>query len=787
MHKRSLRVLEFYKIIDLLKKEISSELGKNIADKLLPSNDENDVRHSLKETSEALSLIIRKGSFPLGPIFDIDEYLKIAKIGSSLLPKALMEISDTLRTCRRIKSFIEGNEESMYPVLFSYSASITSLKKLEDSINNAIIGENIISDNASIKLKGIRRAIENKNKAIRNKLESIVKSSSNQKYLQDAIVTIRDDRFVVPVKSEYKSMLKGIVHDQSSSGSTLYIEPFAVVELNNELRELKLDELEEIERILMELTSFVAENLDEIKTNLTSIVKLDFIIGKGKFSLKYNGVEPIINNSGYVNIKGARHPLIDAKEIVANDIYIGKDFTTLLITGPNTGGKTVTIKTLGLFALMTQAGLHIPAKHNSEMTIFTDVFADIGDEQSIEQSLSTFSSHMTNIVDIIKSVDKNSLVLFDELGAGTDPTEGAALAMSILSYLHERGIKSVATTHYSELKEFALVTDGIENASVEFDVNTLSPTYKLLIGVPGKSNAFEISRKLGLLDEIIERSKVFIKHENVEFEKIVANLEKNRREAEKERDEAIRLRIEIEELKKKLDKKEEKLKNQREKILSEAKKEARKLLKESKEESEKIIKELRGLSKSNDKDKNRKIEEARKRLREKLKETDENIFEKKVDFKKIPKNLKIGDTVKVINLDQIGNVITKPDEKGDMLVQIGIMKMKVNKNNLLLVKEKKEHTNEAKLTKSFTTKSSKVATSLDLRGNNVEEAIVALDKYLDDVYLSNLKTVTIIHGKGTGALKKGLKSYFKKHPHVKSFREGIYGEGGSGVTILEIV
>ncbi|BEP28618.1 endonuclease MutS2 [Helicovermis profundi] len=786
MNKRSLRVLEFNKIIELLKLEITSNVGKNIAENLVPSSNIEVVRESLKETSEALSLIIRKGNFPSGPIFDLKKYLKLAQIGSSLNTKQLIETSDTLRTSRRIKSFIEGNDSEIYPKLFSYSNSITMLKGVEDEINNAIIGEDIISDKASSKLKNIRKSIENKNTSIRQKLDSIVKSSSNQKYLQDAIVTIRQGRFVVPVKSEYRSMIKGIIHDQSSTGSTLYIEPYAIVDFNNELSQLKIDEKEEIERILMELSALVGQSANEIRLNIEMVSIIDFIIGKGKLSLKYNGVEPILNERGYVNIKSARHPLINKKDIVANNIYIGENFNILLITGPNTGGKTVTIKTLGLLSLMNQAGLHIPANHNSQMSIFTNVFADIGDEQSIEQSLSTFSSHMTNIVEIIRDVDAKSLVLFDELGAGTDPTEGAALAMSILSFLHKKNITAVATTHYSELKEFALLTDRVENASVEFNVETLSPTYKLLIGVPGKSNAFEISKKLGLREDIIEESKIFIKRENIEFEKILETIEENRKEAQKEKDEAVRMRIEIENLKKQVNEKKEKLSSQKDRILRDAKSEARKLLKDSKEESERIIKELRGLSESNDKEKNRKIEEARRKLKRKLENTEENIFEKTIDYKKIPKNLKIGDTVKLINLDQIGNALTKPDSDGNLTVQVGIMKIKTNKKDLLLIKEKKEHSSSKKISKSYTINSANISPELDLRGYNVEEAILELDKYLDDVYLSSVKSVTIIHGKGTGALKSGLKSFFQKHSHIKSFREGVYGEGGSGVTVLEI-
>ncbi|MGB3367932.1 MAG: endonuclease MutS2 [Acidaminobacteraceae bacterium] len=788
MNNKSLRVLEFFKIRNLLKDEITSNLGKELADGLLPSANYDEVLRMQNETSEAASLVMQTANMPTGPLYDLTHMTKVAEIGASLTPRQLLDLSDTFRTTRTIRGFIMRSDEdrNKFPILLGLAEVIVPFKDIEDSINIAIIGENQISDNASFDLKRIRKGIENKNTSIRSKLDSIIRSSTNQKYLQDSLITIRQDRFVVPVKSEYKSMIKGLVHDQSSSGQTLYIEPFAIVELNNELKELKIEEHIEIERILLELSGMVGQRADQVRANQDAMKNIDFILGKGKLSIKMRAIQPKLNNNRIVNIRNARHPLIDPKDVVANTIYIGDKFKTLLITGPNTGGKTVMIKTLGLLAIMNQSGLHIPADFGSEMTIFSQIFADIGDEQSIEQSLSTFSSHMTNIVEIIDTVDVDSLVLFDELGAGTDPTEGAALAMSILMNLYRNQITTVATTHYSELKEFALLTEGIENASVEFDIETLSPTYKLLIGVPGKSNAFEISRKLGLWNSIIDEAKVFITSENIEFEDVLSSIEANRKTSEAERDEAIRLRLEIEKLKKKVLEKEDRINVQRDRLLKDAKEESRKMLKEAKDESEKIIKELRGIKKDDIKTQNKKIEEMRRSLKDKMDKSKDSIVDKTVDLEQIPKNLKIGDSVKVVKIDQTGTVSTLPDSSGNLMVQVGIMKVNANIKGLMLVKVKKEHRESLKISKNFGNKAMNTNPEFDVRGLNVEEAMVEIDKYLDDAYLANLNNVTIIHGVGTGALKAGLKGYFRKNSHVKKFRDGVYGEGGHGVTIIEL-
>lgn len=789
MNPRSLRVLELPKIINMLAELVSCSLTRELVNALEPSGHFEEVRGRLAETDEASGLIMRHSSPPFGPVHDLKPHAKISTIGSFLSPGQLMEVSDTLRTARNVRQFILKNagEGSEMPVLRGLAETLVPVKALEDTINNAILGENLVSDNASHELRKIRREIENKHQAIRNKLDSIIRDTSNQKYLQDALVTIRQDRFVVPVKNEYKHMIKGLVHDQSGSGSTLYIEPFAVVELNNGLKELKLREQEEIVRILTEISAEVAEVADTLLSNQETLIRLDFILAKGKLAHKMKGISPELNREGKIRLKNGRHPLLDPKIVVPTNFWIGDAFKTLLITGPNTGGKTVTLKTVGLLTLMAQCGLHIPADYGSRIAVFDQVFADIGDEQSIEQSLSTFSSHMTNIVDILNHVDANSLVLFDELGAGTDPTEGAALAKAILTKLFDWKVTTVATTHYSELKEFALVTPGVENASVEFNVETLSPTYRLLIGVPGKSNAFEISRKLGLSKEIIESAKTWIETNAIAFEDVLAKIESNRIASEAERDEAIRMRVEAERLKKTLLDKDEKIAEQRAKIVREAKEEARKLLKDAKEEADAMAKELREISGGLSKEHLRRVEELRRRLKSNLDDLQTPLLEDAYEVEP-PEHLRLGDLVQIVHLNQKGNVVTLPDDHGNLMVQVGIMKLSVNVANLKKIEEKQ--TSAKKATKGtgrgFETKSLNAKTEIDLRGMNVEEAMAELDKYLDDACLANLKTVRVIHGIGTGALKAGLKPYFRSHPHVKTARDGVYGEGGIGVTVLEL-
>ncbi|KHS58344.1 MULTISPECIES: endonuclease MutS2 [Terrisporobacter] len=791
MDQKSLRVLEYNKIIDLLATKASSSLGLKYIEELTPKPDYKEVKDMLEETSEAQGILIKRGHVNLGGIQDVSDSVKRAEIGAVLDPGSLLKISDNLRAARNLKrSLTPGEEEDFnYPMIQSLSDSLYVYRDIEEEINNAIISEIEISDNASPTLRSIRRGILQKNQSIRTKLNSIISSTTYQKYLQDAIISVRGDRFVVPVKAEYRSQVSGIIHDQSSSGATLFIEPMSIVEMNNELRKLKLDEQEEIERILTELTKLVGEVAGDILSNQVILGKLDFAFAKGKLSLSMKAIEPILNEEKNINIKNGRHPLLDADKVVPNNIYLGEDFDTLVITGPNTGGKTVTIKTIGLFALMTQSGLHIPADYGSSMCVYDNVFADIGDEQSIEQSLSTFSSHMTKIVGILNEVNSDSLVIFDELGAGTDPVEGAALAIAILEDVNMAGAKCIATTHYSELKNYALTKDRVENAAVEFDVNTLSPTYKLLIGVPGKSNAFEISRKLGLRDYIIDRAKEFINTDNIELEDVLQNVEKNRIKAEEERAEAEQLKKEIEYVKAEYDRKLEKLNVSREKMMEKARSEAFSITRQAKEEADNILKELRNMEmEMASKEKNKKIEALRKELADSmgnLQPSVKSMIVPKVSNKEI-KDLKSGDEVKVITLNQEGTVVSVDKKKKEAVVQMGIMKMTLPFKALQIAQKEKKSIVTKSTRQIISSKSGSVKSEVDLRGLNLEEAIVEVDKYLDDACVAGLETVTIIHGVGTGVLKKGLQDVLKKNKHVKSQRPGQYGEGGMGVTIVEI-
>ncbi len=789
MNEKSLRVLEYYKIIEKLTNEATSQLGKELCQDLKPSIQSDDIEYMIKETSEAVEILLKYNAPPFGPILDLKNHIKIAEIGSFMSPMQLLQVSDTLRTARNLKSYVLKSigESTTFPILKSCGEGITSLKNIEDAINNAIIGENQISDNASPGLRKIRREIETKHQSVKSKLEHLIRDQESKKYLQDSLVTIRQDRFVVPVKSEYKSMIKGLVHDQSSSGSTFYIEPFAVVELNNELRELKLKEQAEIERILTELTAYVGEYPVGIRANQEILQTLDFIFAKAKLALSMKAVEPDVNKEGKVRLKNGRHPLLEPRSVVPSNFWIGEHFKTLLITGPNTGGKTVTLKTVGLLTLMMQSGLHVPADYGTKMAIFDGVYADIGDEQSIEQSLSTFSSHMTNIVEIMKHASKNSLVLFDELGAGTDPTEGAALGKAILDKLYRMHVTTIATTHYSELKEYALLTEGVENASVEFDINTLSPTYRLLIGVPGKSNAFEISRKLGLGGDIIEEAKKMIATEDIVFEEILANIEKSRKEADDERDQAIRLRLESEQLKKKLAEREDRLNVQKEKILDQAKEEARKVIKEAKDQADELAKEIRQMGTEIKKSDSKRVEEMRRKLKSNL--DDLNALQTEEDdyiYSELPKKLKLGDSVKITSLNQVGSVASLPDKNGNLSVQVGIMTMTLNINQLKHAEAFSEKKSQRQANRISSIRTASVKNEVDLRGMNVDEATFVLDKYLDEAYLSHHQAVTVIHGVGTGALKAGLQQFFKTHHHIKSYRQGAYGEGGMGVTIIEL-
>lgn len=791
MNDKTLRVLEYNKIIQKLISKTESSLGVSLAEELKPALNINEVIQLQNETDEGTRIIIKRGNPPLRGVHDISSEIKHAEIGAVLTPRALLNIADTLSAARKIKTFIgqiKEDKDSKYPILEDMSTSLNSYKSIEDSIFNAIISEEEISDNASSLLKNIRRQIQVKNDSIRKKLNSIINSSTNKKYLQEAIVTIREDRFVVPVKQEYKVNFPGLVHDQSSSGATLFIEPIAIVELNNELKELRLKEKAEIERILLELTEKVAIESEGIRNNQSLLAKFDFIFAKGKLSLDMKGIKPSINDKGYINIKKGRHPLLNAKNVVPIDIYLGEEFNTLVITGPNTGGKTVTLKTVGLLTLMMQSGLQVPADYGTKMAVFSNVFADIGDEQSIEQSLSTFSSHMTNIVDILSNVEENCLVLFDELGAGTDPTEGAALAMSILDYLHSKDIRTVATTHYSELKVYALTTDGIENASVEFNVETLSPTYRLLIGVPGKSNAFEISKRLGLQNFIIDYARNMISREKIEFEDVLASIERDRRESEQNRQDSERLKLEIDKLKDELLQKKNKLETMKQQIMREAKQEARKLLKNAKEEAESIISELKDISTEIEKEKSKRIQEAKDKLRTELDSIEDGLAENLIvkTNPKPPKNLKPGEIITILSLNQNGTVLSSPDDDGNIMVQVGIMKIKVHISTIARGVDKAKDESKSRTKSIMKSKAINIKNELDLRGMNLEEAMLDVDKYLDDAYIAGLKSVYIIHGKGTGVLRAGIGQLLKRHRHVSSYRLGNYGEGGTGVTVVEL-
>lgn len=789
MNERSLRVLEYGKIIQILSDKCTSSLGKEKVEELSPISDIEKVIEWQRETSEAEGILIQRGNVPLGGIHDVLPYIKRTEIGSYLDPAQLLQLKDTLAITRRLKSFLkEDKEENDYPIIQGLIQSLTTLREIETKINNCIISATEISDNASGELKQIRRQMASKNSAVRNKLNSMINSATSQKYLQDPIITVRNDRYVVPVKQEHKGNVAGLVHDQSSSGATLFIEPMAVVELNNELKGLKIKEHAEIERILLEIASMIAEKAEEIRANQTILKNLDFIFAKGKLSVEMKAIEPELNSQGKIMLKNGRHPLLSPDEVVPNSIWLGDDFHILVITGPNTGGKTVTLKTLGLLTLMAQSGLHVPADYGSRLAIFDEVFADIGDEQSIEQSLSTFSSHMTNIVNIMDNATSKSLVLFDELGAGTDPTEGAALAMAILNHLKEIGTLAVATTHYSELKQYALTNPDVENASVEFDVNTLSPTYKLLIGVPGKSNAFEISRKLGLSDFIIDRSKELLSKEDIHFEELLQEIERNRTRAEKEKVESTRLKMEAEKLRDKYYENKEQFELQKNKVMKEAKKESYKIIKQAKIEAEEIIENLKSLRvELEEKEMNRKIEEARKSISGKMNKLSDAASEKLVlkTNKKPPKNLKPGEAVRVLSLNQIGYVVSPENENGEVQIQVGIMKVNMNVSNLERTEEGKDpkKTGTGKIVKS---KAESAKSEIDLRGKDLEEARYEADKYLDDAYIAGLSCVTIIHGVGTGVLSKGIRQMLKKHKHAKSFRQGAYGEGGAGVTIVEL-
>ena len=781
---KSKRVLEFDKIINLLKDEIVSELAKNLADKESISFDISEINKRQDQCDEAIKLIINKSEPPLFGINDITSLIKRLDIGGVLNPGELLKISDFLRVSRYLKSYLNVDTEE-YTYLPRLADDLFSYKKIEDDIDRVIVSENEISSNASAKLSSIRQQIARKKVAIKDKLNSLITDEDTKKYMQDSLVTIREGRYVVPVKLESKSKLKGIIHDRSSSGQTVYIEPMSVVNLNNELRELYNDEREEINRILEELSRQVAEKGYEILGNQETLSLIDFIFAKAKLSLKLNATRPVINQNRYINLKEARHPLLDAKKVVPIDIYIGKEFKSLIITGPNTGGKTVSIKTVGLFVLMAQYGLHIPARENSEVGIFENVLADIGDEQSIEQSLSTFSSHMINIVEILKYANSKSLVIFDELGAGTDPTEGAALANAIMEGMRRNDITSIATTHYNQLKIYALTTDGVANASMEFNVDTLSPSYKLLIGVPGKSNAFEISKRLGLSQDIIEDASEFISEESVDFENVLKSIEKDRSIIEREK---LELREEIDKYKEnneKLKKEIDKQKNKQDRLIEEAKTEAKQILLNAKENVKLIMDEIKEVKEELSSEQARRLQDVNDTLRSSLDETIPGSKSIEIKKAKAPiKSLKVGDSVHADSLNADGTVIDIDKNGKDVLVQIGMMKVKLPKNSLSK-SDVQEESQKNKTKKLIRSKSKYVKSEIDIRGKTFDEAQPIIEKYIDDAYLAGLKSVRIIHGKGSGVLREKVKNYLKAKSNIKSCKDAAYNEGGSGVSVVE--
>lgn len=790
MNQKALSSLEYPKIIERLTEKASSPMGKELCRKLQPSTDINRIRLMQTQTKDALTRLFQKGSVSFGSVKDIRGSLKRLEIGSSLGIMEILSVCALLENTSRVKAYSRGDRSDLpSDSLDSMFEQLAPLTPLSSEIRRCILSEDEISDDASPALRQVRRNMKVTNDRIHTQLSGLVNGNART-YLQDSVITMRNGRYCIPVKAEYKGQVPGMIHDQSSTGSTLFIEPMAVVKLNNDMRELELQEQKEIEIILAGLSEQIAEEREAIALNLELMVQLDFIFARAGLAMDMNGSEPVFNEEGRVLLKKARHPLIPKKKVVPIDIRLGDDFDLLIITGPNTGGKTVSLKTVGLLTLMGQAGLHIPALDRSELALFHEIYADIGDEQSIEQSLSTFSSHMTNIVSFLEKADSRSLVLFDELGAGTDPTEGAALAISILSYLHDKGIRTMATTHYSELKVYALSTPGVENACCEFSVETLRPTYRLLIGIPGKSNAFAISSKLGLSDQIIERAKEQISEQDESFEDVLSSLEENRVTIENERLEIAHYKEEIKTLKAQLESRQEKLDAQRDRILRQANEEAHKVLEEAKEYADQTMKLFHKFQKNNVD--TSAVERERQELRKRMNKAEKNMSDRQETKKPkkllTAKDIRPGDSVKVLSMNLKGTVGSRPDSKGFLFVQMGIIRSKVHLSDLELVDEPVITTPSLQKTgagKIRMSKSASVSTEINLLGRTVDEAIAELDKYLDDAYIAHLKSVRIVHGKGTGALRKGIHDYLRRQKHVSSFRLGEFGEGDAGVTIVD--
>lgn len=799
MNQKVLTKLEFHKIKDLLKQYAVSEAAKLAIDEMIPKKDIKEVSILQTETTQALNLSVKKGVLPLSGLREIRHILKRAKMGALLNSTEILDIRSVLKVCSKAKKYHkeDDNDIAVYPAIDSYFDRITAYPSIEKQIDRCIIGPDSFADDATPELMQIRKQIKSVNAKIKETLQGILHSHSYQDMLQEPVITIRQDRYCLPIKIEHKGQFKGIVHDQSATGATVFMEPMQVVELNNQLRVLEHKEHEEIQKILDMLTTLIVPITDELEISYDTLVQLDVIFARSEFALKIDAREPKLNSNGYINLKNARHPLLDKNTVVPIDVYVGDKFTTLLITGPNAGGKTVTLKTIGLFTLMTQSGMQIPVSEGSEMAVFDEVFADLGDEQSIEQSLSTFSSHMTNIVSILDNMTLNSLVLLDELGSGTDPIEGAALAMAILEHLRKQRIRTVATTHYSELKLYALSTEGVENASCEFDVASLRPTYKLLIGIPGKSNAFAISKKLGLASHLIEDAKEFLKKENVKMEDILVDLEQSKRIAQIEKEKASSYRDEAERLKEEIKNQQRKLEKSRKKILERAEAKAAAMLREVEEETDRLLKEVRQAARK------AQVIIDEKSLQDVRQTVDDTLTEKSKYVQKVAgikrkktkslKEVTLGQEVMVTTLMQKGIVVELPDSNQNVMVRVGILPIKVHLSNLQRaeseevedVKKDKKKSQSQNISYKIS-KTMNISPEIDVRGMLSDEAISVVDKYLDDAYLAGLNKVTIIHGKGTGALRQAIGVMLKRHPHAATYRPGTYGEGEMGVTIVEI-
>lgn len=789
MNEKALKILEYYKIIELLEGFATSRMGKEMCRHLTPSDDLAEIEVMQQETADALSRVYQKGSLSFGGVKDIRGSLKRLEIGGTLGTGELLDIAGLLENAGRAKAYSRRDtEDENGDSLDGMFEILEPLTPLSTEIRRCILSPEEIADDASPGLRQVRRSMKGINEKIHSQLASYI-SGSARTYLQDGVITMRNGRYCIPVKSEYKGQVPGMIHDQSSTGSTVFVEPMAVVKLNNDLRELEAKEQAEIEIVLSNLSQTAAESLEMIQDDLKILAQLDFIFARALLAKSQNATEPKFNTQGIIDLKKARHPLIEKHQVVPIDIRLGETFDLLVVTGPNTGGKTVSLKTVGLLTLMGQSGLHIPAFDNSRLSVFREVYADIGDEQSIEQSLSTFSSHMTNVVRFLEKADRDSLVLFDELGAGTDPTEGAALAIAILSHLHSQGVRTMATTHYSELKVYALSTQGVENASCEFDVETLRPTYRLLIGVPGKSNAFAISSKLGLPDYIIEKAKEQISQEDESFEDVLTSLEESRKTIESEQEEIEKYKEEVKNLKARLEAKEDRLDQQKEKILRNANEEAHRILREAKEYADQTMKIFNKAGKETLSAK--ELEAQREKLRKQVNDTGKKIALKTPEKKKsslTPKDISLGDNVRVLSLNVKGTISSKPDAKGMVYVQMGILRSKVALSDLELIDEpvitgpSLQKTGAGKIRMN---KSASVRAEINLLGKTVDEAVAELDKYLDDAYLAHLSSVRVVHGKGTGALRKGVHNYLKRLKYVDNFHLAEFGEGDAGVTIVE--